>query len=104
MSGLISNWRMRLAAAAALVLVAALAACYLPNNYKSEIRIGRTGDFALAFYGELVWAPLYRDIQNGKFNSEQIPAEIELIRKDLVRDPEFKVVEVARPGSLQGGV
>jgi hypothetical protein len=92
---------MRLAAAAALVLVAALAACYLPNNYKSEIRIGRTGDFALAFYGELVWAPLYRDIQNGKFNSEQIPAEIELIRKDLVRDPGFKVVESLGQGRFK---
>ena len=76
MSRWLASWRARFAAAIAVVLLGALAACYLPNNFKSEIRLGRTGDFALAFYGELVWSPLYRDIQNGKFTSEQLPNEI----------------------------
>jgi hypothetical protein len=93
--------RSRLSWFVATILVGALAACYLPNNFRSEIRMGRTGDFALSFYGELVWAPLYRDIQNGKFTSEQLPKEIELIRQDLVRDPGFKVVESLGQGRFK---
>ena len=93
--------RPRIRIVAALAVVAALAACYLPNAFHSEIRLGRTGDYALAFYGELVWAPLYRDIQNGKYTSEQIPEQVELIRQDLVRDRGFKVVESMGQGRFK---
>ena len=93
--------RSRLVGFASLIALAALAACYLPNDFRSEIRLGRTGDFALAFYGELIWAPLYRDIQNGKFTSDQIPEQIELIRKDLVRDTNFKTVESLGQGRFK---
>jgi hypothetical protein len=87
--------------ALAFVVLAALAACYLPNNFRAEVRLGKTGDFALAFYGELVWAPLYRDIQNGKYSSQQIPEQIELIRQDLVRDTGFKTVESLGQGRFK---
>ncbi len=88
-------------AMAAFAAVAALAACYLPNNFKAEVRLGKNGDFALAYYGELVWAPLYRDIENGKYASDQIPKEIELIRKDLARDTNFKTVESMGQGRFK---
>ena len=92
--------RVALATAAVAALVA-LASCYLPNNYRAEIRLGKTGDFAIAYYGELVWAPLYRDIQDGKYTSEQIPKQIDLIRQDLVRDPDFKSVESLGQGRFK---
>jgi hypothetical protein len=97
----LASWRMRFAAVCAVVAVAALAACYLPNAFKAEIRLGKTGDFALAFYGELVWAPLYRDIQNGKYSSEEIPKQIELIRRDLARDKNFKTIESLGQGRFK---
>ncbi|HEY1722463.1 MAG TPA: hypothetical protein VGG27_14565 [Magnetospirillaceae bacterium] len=96
-----SNWRVRFAAACAGVAVVVLAACYLPNNFKAEIRLSKNGDFALAYYGELVWAPLYRDIQNGKYSSEEIPKQVELIRKDLARDTGFKTVESLGQGRFK---
>lgn len=98
---LFASWQARFITAAAVVMLGALAACYLPNNFRSEIRMGATGDFALSFYGELIWAPLYRDIQNGKFTSDQLPKEIEEIRKDIVRDPGFKVVESMGQGRFK---
>lgn len=88
-------------AALALVALALLAACYLPNNFKAEVRLGRTGDFALAFYGELVWAPLYRDIEQGKLSSEEIPAKVEGIRQDLARDSNFKKIESLGQGRFK---
>ncbi len=87
--------------AAALLLLGALAACYLPNNFRAEIRLGRGGDFALAYYGELIWAPLYRDIQNGKLSSDQIPHEVELIRRDLARDANFKKIDSLGQGRFK---
>jgi hypothetical protein len=70
-----------------------LAACYLPDRFKSEVRVGSTGDYSLSFYGDLIWAPLFRDIQRGNVPADEIPKKIEEIRKDLARDPAFKTVE-----------
>ena len=79
---------------AALTIAAAiLVACYLPDNFKSEVRVGSTGDYSISFYGDLIWAPLYRDIQRGTVPQDEIPGKIEEIRKDLARDPAFKTVE-----------
>lgn len=85
--------RKRSAALVAVALVGLLAACYLPNNFKSEIRLGKTGDFALMYMGELVWAPLYRDIQQNRVKPEEIPTKIAEIQQDLQRDPNFSSIE-----------
>jgi hypothetical protein len=86
--------RARVATVAVLAVAALiLAACYLPDHFKSEVRVGSTGDYALSFYGDLIWAPLYRDIQRGSVPADEIPKKIEEIRADLARDPAFKTVE-----------
>jgi len=86
--------RARIGTLAALATAALiLAACYLPDNFKSEVRVGSTGDYSLSFYGDLIWAPLFRDIQRGNVPADEIPKKIEEIRKDLARDPAFKTVE-----------
>ncbi len=54
-----------------------LAACYLPDHFKSEVRVGATGDYSLSFYGDLIWAPLFRDIQRGNVPADQIDGKIE---------------------------
>ena len=84
---------------AVLALVAViLAACYLPDAFKSEIRVGSNGDYSLSFYGDLIWAPLFRDIEKGNIKPEEIAGKIEEIRKDLARDSSFKSVESAGQG------
>ena len=94
----------RLKAKRAWVALAAVAviltACYLPSNFKSEVRVSDNGDFALSFYGDLIWAPLYRDIQRGNVPASEIAAKVEEIRKDLARDPSFKTVESAGQGKF----
>jgi len=86
---------------AALVLMTVLAACYLPNHFKSEIRLGRNGDFALSFYGELTWAPLYREISQGKLKPQEVAEKIEGIRADLARDSHFKSIESLGQGRFK---
>ncbi len=81
--------------------VAVLAACYLPDNFKSEIRLGRTGDYALGYWGELIWAPLYRDIGKNALSQEEITKKIAEIQKDLTRDSHFKSVESLGKGRFK---
>lgn len=91
-----------LALTALLVAVAGLlAACYLPDKFKAEIRLGRTGDFGLAFYGDLIWAPLYRDIHENNLKADEIAEKTAGIQKDLQRDPNFKKVEPTGPGRFK---
>lgn len=73
-------------------LVAALAACYLPNKFMSEIRLSRQGAYGLYYKGELTWAPLYREIRQGKLTPEEAAAKITEIDKDLRRDSHFKSI------------
>jgi len=87
--------------ALAVMLAAVLAACYLPDKFKSEIRLGRTGDFALSYYGDLVWAPLYRDIVQRHLKPDEIAEKTAGIQKDLQRDVNFKKVESTGPGRFK---
>jgi hypothetical protein len=82
-------------------ILLALCACYLPDNFKSEIRLGRTGDYAIGFWGDLIWAPLYRDIQQNSIPAAEIPQKIADIQKDLQRDPNFKKVESLGKGRFK---
>ena len=77
---------------AVLVLLAALPAlssCYVPDEFRAEVRIARNGDFSLDYRGLLTWAPLYMDIVAGKYTQAEAQEKIELIRRDLKRDDQF---------------
>lgn len=83
------------------LLVAGLAACYVPDNFKSEIRLGRNGDYALGYWGDLIWAPLYRDIARNALSQEEITKKIGEIQKDLTRDSHFSSVESLGKGRFK---
>jgi len=86
---------------ASLVLLTVLAACYLPNHFKSEVRLGRNGDYALSFYGEVTWAPLYREIVQNKLSPEEAKKKIADIQTDLARDSHFKSIESLGQGRFK---
>jgi hypothetical protein len=85
--------RRRTAWAGCLAVLALLAACYIPDNFKSEIRLGATGDYAVGFWGDLIWAPLFRDIQEKKISAADADRRVAEVEKDLKRDPNFQTVE-----------
>lgn len=81
------------AASIGLAMLVLLAACYVPDNFKAEVRMGPTGDFALTFIGELTWAPLVRDIRDSKVKPEELPGRIAELEADMHRDPNFKTID-----------
>ncbi len=74
------------------LMVAVLAGCYLPNNFISEIRISKTGDFAIMYEGDLIYAPLVQEIRAGKLTPEKLAEKEATIERDLTRDSNFERV------------
>ncbi|MGE5546512.1 MAG: hypothetical protein ACM33T_06430 [Solirubrobacterales bacterium] len=76
-----------------LILAAALlslSSCYIPDKFKSELRLSRYGDYALSYDGELIYAPIMHDYAEGKITPENEEERNQNIYNDLVRDPAIK--------------
>lgn len=80
---MIGEWLKRFGVLAALLL---LSSCYIPDKFKSELRLSRYGDYSLTFKGDLMWAPILDDYRKGKVTPEGEAEKINNILKDLVRD------------------
>jgi len=70
----------------------ALTGCYLPDQFRSEVRINRAGDFAITYEGDLVYAPLYAGLLQGKVPAAEESAKSEDAERDLKRDSGFQSV------------
>jgi hypothetical protein len=84
-----------------LLIVLALASCYVPDKFRSELRISKFGDYALSFEGELIYAPILHDYAGGKITPENEEARHANIYKDLIRDPAFKAVDRSGKGRFK---
>jgi hypothetical protein len=88
------QWRRRSLGLVVTALgVLLLTSCYLPDKFVSEIRLGNTGDYALTYHGDLIWAPLFRKIQRHEIQDADIATEIAALQRDLTRDPSFSKVQ-----------
>lgn len=77
-----------------VVLVApVLTSCYVPDDFLAEIRLARNGDYALIYKGKLTWAPLWRDIREGKLSSGEIAEKEAAVMADLQRDGSFTSIK-----------
>lgn len=89
----------------ALLLIAGcaplLASCYVPDEFRAEIRIARNGDFSLSYEGVLTWAQLYVDAVNGKISGKELQDKIEIVRRDIKRDPQFTYVRSMGRGQFE---
>lgn len=70
-----------------------LASCYIPDKFKSELRLSKYGDYSLTYEGDLIYAPILHDYANGKITQENEQARHDNIRKDLSRDVAFRRIE-----------
>jgi hypothetical protein len=88
-------WGKRLGA---LALVLMLGSCYIPDQFKAELRLSRYGDFSLTYDGDLLYVPILHDYAEGKVKPEDEPARQENIKRDMARDIAFKKIEAKGKG------
>lgn len=75
-----------------VALLGGLASCYVPDNFVAEIRLGRTGDYAIRYDGDLIWYPLMVDFHAGKMRNDELGEKMKVLARDLARDHSFKQV------------
>lgn len=85
----------------AATLLTTLSGCYLPDKFMAEIRISRSGAYAINFRGDLVYGPLYADIAQGKVPPEDAAKKIAALERDLRRDSAFKKLESLGQGRFR---
>lgn len=85
----------------ALAAVLTLASCYVPDKFRSELRISKYGDYALSYEGELIYAPILHDYAEGKITPENEQQRNDNIYKDLIRDTAFKAVDRVGKGRFK---
>ena len=89
----------RLGALAAAVLVPlALAACYLPSDFRGQVRLASDGRYWMEYEGQLVWMPFYRQLRLGQTGGREAQESINNIHADLRRDPDFRTIEYLEDG------
>jgi len=84
--------------ACVLGLAPLLASCYVPDQFRAEIRLAANGDYSLSYQGMLTWAPVYMKIRTGELSGAELRKKVEEVRADLKRDPQFTEIR-----SLGGG-
>ncbi len=70
-----------------------LSSCYTPDNFTGEVIIDKKGNYIISYMGDLIWAPLMREINLGQIPQEQIPEKINNIYKDLARESGFITIK-----------
>ncbi|MEW5729286.1 MAG: hypothetical protein AB1918_15770 [Pseudomonadota bacterium] len=85
----------------ALAALLTLASCYVPDKFRSELRISKYGDYALSYEGELIYAPILHDYAEGKITPENEQQRNDNIYKDLIRDTAFKAVDRVGKGRFK---
>lgn len=85
----------------AFIALAALSSCYVPDNFGSEIRITKEGNYGITFSGELIWAPLYGQLARGEMTSETAAEQIPQFMASLKEDKNFQSVASLGSGRFQ---
>jgi hypothetical protein len=84
------DWLKRIGVLAALLL---LSSCYIPDKFRSELRLSKYGDYSLTYKGDLMYAPILDDYRKNKVKPEDEAERQENIRRDLSRDIAFRKIE-----------
>jgi hypothetical protein len=83
------------------LLLPLAASCYVPDDFLAEIRLSRSGDYAIVFKGKLTWAPLVAEIRDGTLTAQDIQEKQEILRRDLARDSSFRQIRSLGNGTFE---
>lgn len=82
----------RLLGALSAVTILLLSGCYLPSDFRAEVRINAIGDYSILYAGDLVYAPLYQDVIQGKLSPAEVKEKVEILLNDLQREKVYDPV------------
>ena len=85
---------------AVLMLLPLLSSCYVPDKFRSELRLSRYGDYALSFDGNLTYAPILFDYQKGTITADNEEERNNNIYNDLIRDKAIKSAKRVGKGTF----
>lgn len=85
----------RLAAnlAVSLVALAALAGCYLPDDFRADMQLAPDGRYAFVYEGDLTQLQFLQRIGTGELQGERLADYVGIYERDLKRDSGFTRVE-----------
>lgn len=94
---------MRLFRAISLVLIAAalLGGCYVPSEFKADLRIAPNGNYNFKYEGLLVHLPLVEKISNGELSADALQRAVAAVDGDLGRDTGFKEIAYIDRGTFR---
>ena len=79
-------------------LAIVLTSCYVPDSFKSELRMSRYGDYVLQYEGDLIYVPIQHEYAQGNVKPSEDAERQENIRHDLARDTAFTQVKTLGHG------
>jgi hypothetical protein len=66
-----------------------LAGCYIPDQYQGELRLSKSGAYALEYKGNLIWTSIYEKIKAGTLTPEEVTEKIAVLERDLKRNTRY---------------
>jgi hypothetical protein len=86
-----------------VMLVLMLSGCFLPENFKALVKVGKNGNFSFTYNGNLAYAPALSAIKNGSFGAKDEKTLKEQV-KELKKEPDFKDVQYIGKGRYKVAV
>ncbi len=82
------------------ILLAAfiLAGCYLPSQFKFDVRISDNGEYTVSYVGRLAESTLLIGLREGTMDAAKEAEKVEMVKKDLARDSGFRAVNYVGGG------
>ena len=75
------------------LVVGAVSGCYLPTDFKADLRIKADGNYNFQYQGLLVYVPLLEKISRNELSRDALTEYVTVLEQDLRRDRSFEDVQ-----------
>jgi len=75
------------------LFVGAISGCYLPTDFKADLRIKADGNYNFQYQGMLVYVPLLDKIDKNELSRDALTKYVTAVEQDLQRDRNFTEVQ-----------
>ena len=84
-----------------LLLALFLAGCYLPSQFKIDLRIGADGSYTVTYVGLLADSALFVGLKEGTMEAAKEARKVAAVKKDLARDSGFRAIDYIGEGFFE---